>query len=186
MSRVTELLESYEFWDDAARAKRRELDRQRDRRTSVKVSYSGEPRGKPQTLAEYMAERDSEKYLSAMENLAEDFRAGRSSVSYPEIIMDDGDAKNFYGAVCSGIKKATGKTDQSSIESLGQLSLDIKRVISSNAKRDWRDNVIVHRNMKKELDDLLFDYIEDNNLSWSLDAIDIIIDEILMVAKRVY
>lgn len=58
MSRVTELLESYEFWDDAARAKRRELDRQRDRRTSVKVSYSGEPRGKPQTLAEYMAERD--------------------------------------------------------------------------------------------------------------------------------
>lgn len=58
MSRVTELLENYEFWDDAARAKRRELDRQRDRRTSVKLSYSDAPRGKPQTLADYMAERD--------------------------------------------------------------------------------------------------------------------------------
>lgn len=138
------------------------------------------------TIQEYMAERDSEKYLSAMENLAEDYRAGRSSANYPEIIMDDSDAKNFYGAVCSGLKKATGKSEQANIEPLGQLAIDIKRVISTNAKRDWRDNVIVHRNMKKELDDLLFDYIEDNNLNWSLDTIDIIIDEILMVAKRVY
>lgn len=138
------------------------------------------------TIQDYMAERDSEKYLSSMEKMAEDYRTGRSSVKYPEIIMDDGDAKSFYGAVCSGIKKATGESDNGDIEYLGKLALDIKTVVSSNAKRDWRDNVIVHRNMKKELDDLLFDYLEDNELDWSLDTIDIIIDEILMVAKKVY
>ena len=138
------------------------------------------------TIQEYMAERDSEKYLSSMERMAEDYRTGRSSVKYPEIIMDDGDAKSFYGAVCSGIKKANGEDNTVNIESLGELSLDIKNVVSSNAKRDWRDNVIVHRNMKKELDDLLFDYLEANDLDWSLDTIDIIIDEILMVAKKVY
>ena len=138
------------------------------------------------TIEDYMSERNSEKYLSAMENLAEDYRLGRSSVNYPEIIMDDGDAKNFFGAVCSGVKKAHGETELICTDALGQLALDIKKVISSNAKRDWRDNVIVHRNMKKELDDLLFDYIEYNSLDWSLDTIDIIIDEILMVAKRIY
>ena len=138
------------------------------------------------TIQDYMAERDSEKYLSSMEKMAEDYRTGRSSVKYPEIIMDDGDAKSFYGAVCSGIKKATGESNNGGIESLGKMALDIKTVVSSNAKRDWRDNVIVHRNMKKELDDLLFDYLEDNELDWSLDTIDIIIDEILMVAKKVY
>lgn len=138
------------------------------------------------TIQDYMAERDSEKYLSVMENLAEDYRTGRSSVSYPEIIMDDGDAKIFFGAVCSGVKKATGVAEHSNSESLGRLALDIKHVVSSNAKRDWRDNVIVHRNIKKELDDLLFDYLEENKLAWSLDTIDIIIDEILMVAKKVY
>ena len=138
------------------------------------------------TIQDYMAERDSEKYLSSMERMAEDYRTGRSSVKYPEIIMDDGDAKSFYGAVCSGIKKATGESNNGDIESLGKLALNIKTVVSSNAKRDWRDNVIVHRNMKKELDDLLFDYLEDNELDWSLDTIDIIIDEILMVAKKVY
>lgn len=138
------------------------------------------------TIQDYMAERDSEKYLSAMESMAEDFRAGRSSVNYPEIIADDGDAKNFFGAVCSGVKKATGETELNNSESLGRLALNIKQVVSSNAKRDWRDNVIVHRNIKKELDDLLFDYLEDNEMNWSLDTIDIIIDEIMMVAKKVY
>ena len=138
------------------------------------------------TIQDYMAERDSEKYLSAMENLAEDYRAGRSSVNYPEIIADDGDAKNFYGAVCSGVKKATGESELNTSESLGCLALNIKHVVASNAKRDWRDNVIVHRNIKKELDDLLFDYLEDNKLDWSFDTIDIIIDEIMMVARKVY
>jgi type I restriction enzyme R subunit len=138
------------------------------------------------TIHDYMAERDSEKYLSAMESMAEDYRAGRSSVNYPEVIADDGDAKNFYGAVCSGVKKANGETEFNNSESLGRLALNIKHVVSSNAKRDWRDNVIVHRNIKKELDDLLFDYLEDNKLDWSFDTIDIIIDEIMMVAKKVY
>lgn len=138
------------------------------------------------TIQEYMAERDSEKYLSSMEKMAEDYRAGRSSVKYPEVIMDDGDAKSFFGAICSGIKKSTGESTNTDLESLGMLSLNIKKVISSNAKRDWRENVIVHRNIKKELDDLLFDYLEENDLNWTLDTIDIIIDEILMVAKKVY
>lgn len=138
------------------------------------------------TIQEYLAERDSEKYLTSMERMAEDYRAGRSAATYPEVIMDDGDAKAFYGAICSGIKKSTGEMNGHDEESLGNLSLEIKSVVASNAKRDWRDNVIVHRNIKKELDDLLFDYMEDHKLGWSLDTIDIVIDEIMMVAKKVY
>jgi len=69
---------------------------------------------------------------------------------------------------------------------MGELALNIKDVIVKHTKRDWRDNVIVHRDIKKALDDLLFDYMEDNQLDWSLDTIDIIIDEIMMVAKKGY
>ncbi|MDN4186769.1 MAG: HsdR family type I site-specific deoxyribonuclease [Dehalococcoides mccartyi] len=138
------------------------------------------------TIQDYLAERDSEKYLTSMERMAEDYRAGRSAVTYPEVIMDDGDAKAFYGAVCSGVKKAMGEMNDNDEESLGNLALNIKNVVASNAKRDWRDNVIVHRNVKKELDDLLFDYLEEHKLNWTLDTIDIIIDEIMMVAKKVY
>ena len=44
----------------------------------------------------------------------------------------------------------------------------------------------MHRNIKKSLDDLLFDLMEENQQDWTLDTIDIIIDEILMVAKKRY
>ena len=139
------------------------------------------------TIQEYLAERDSEKYLSAMEHLAEDYRSGLSAAVYPENIVADGDAKAFYGAVCTGIKKSTGSDpEHPEREEMGCLALSIKQVIADNAKRDWRDNVIVHRNIKKALDDLLFDYMEAQHLDWSLDTIDIIIDEIMMVAKRSY
>ena len=138
------------------------------------------------TLQDYQEERNGEKYLSAMEKMAEDYRTGRSSVEYPENIVDDGDAKSFYGAVCAGIKKSLDGQETEPSESLGKLALDIKAIIVGHAKRDWRDNVIVHRNMKKALDDLLFDYMEDQKLDWPLDTIDIIIDEIMMIAKKGY
>jgi len=138
------------------------------------------------TIQDYLAERDSEKYLSSLEKMAEDYREGRSSVKYPEIIMDDGDAKAFYGAVCSGIKRSLGELNGYDEESLGRIALSIKAVIAEHAKRDWRDNVIVHRNIKKQLDDLLYDYMEEHQLNWSMDTIDIIIDEIMMVAKKGY
>ena len=138
------------------------------------------------TIQDYLAERDSEKYLSTMENIADDFRHNRNSVKYPENIVDDGDAKSFYGAVCTGLKKSNGESEPQVSEEMGALALAIKAIIVSQAKRDWRDNVIVHREIKKRLDDLLFDFMEEHSLDWSLDTIDIIIDEILMVAKRSY
>lgn len=138
------------------------------------------------TIQDYLAERDSEKYLSTMETIADDLRNNRSSAKYPENIMDDSDAKSFYGAVCSGLKKAMNTSENDVSENMGNLALAIKRIVVAHTKRDWRDNVIVHREMKKNLDDLLFDYIDEHHLEWSLDAIDIIIDEIMMVAKRSY
>ena len=79
-----------------------------------------------------------------------------------------------------------GQEDKTEDEKMGILAINIKDIIEAHAKRDWRDNVIVHRNIKKALDDILFDFMEDNKLNWTLDTIDIIIDEIMMVAKRGY
>jgi type I restriction enzyme R subunit len=139
------------------------------------------------TISDYMEERNSEKYLSEMEKMAEDYREGRSSVVYPESIMDDSAAKTLYSAISGGVKKSIGEAPNSILyESLGHLALKSKEIIIEFAKRDWRDNVVAHRNIKKHLDDLLFDYIEENRLPWSLDTIDIVIDEIMMTAKKVY
>jgi len=122
-----------------------------------------------------------------MERIAEDYREGWKSVKYPESIIDDSAAKTFYGAVSSGVKKSTGDTPNYELQdSMGDLALAVKEKVVEYAKRDWRNNVVVHRNMKKHLDDVLFDYIEENELDWSHDTIDIVIDEIMMSAKKVY
>lgn len=125
-------------------------------------------------------------YLSSMEDIAEDYRQGRNNAAYPQNIAHNSEAKSFYGSIRSGLKKAMGSADAYDNEATGVLALQIKDIVAQNAKRDWRDNVIVHRNIKKLLDDALFDYMEDNNLDWSLDTIDIIIDEIMLTAKKVY
>lgn len=100
---------------------------------------------------EYLSERDGEKYLSSMEKIAEDYREGKGSIVYPEIIMDDGNAKAFYDAVCNVIKKSLGEVSGYNEDGLGRLSLQIKSTIVKYVKRDWRDNVIVHRNIKSNL-----------------------------------
>ena len=138
------------------------------------------------TIEEYLKERDSEKYLTRMEEMAEDYRNGRSNTNYPPIISNDSEAKAFYGSICSGLKKSVGRADGYDNNSTGELAVQIKNIVAQNAKRDWRDNVIVHRNIKKQLDDALFDYMEENEIDWSMDTVDIIIDEIMITAKKVF
>lgn len=150
------------------------------------IKYLSFMEGINNTLENYMKERDSEKYLASMEDIAEDYRNGRSNVVYPENIINNSEAKSFYGSICSGIKKSIGSAKGYENEATGFLALQIKDIIANNAKRDWRDNVIVHRNIKKLLDDALFDYMEENNLNWNFDTIDIIIEQIMLTAKKVY
>ncbi|GHV11475.1 DEAD/DEAH box helicase [Spirochaetia bacterium] len=140
------------------------------------------------TLEDYAHDRDAEAYYFAMETMAEDYREERSFMKYPEIIMDDSDAKAFYGSILSGIKEKRGdvlpEDSRNPPDSLARLALAAKAIIKEYAKRDWRDNFIVHRNIKAKLDDLIFNYIEQNELFWDLTIIDLIIEKIMLTALK--
>lgn len=140
-----------------------------------------------ETLEEYKVYRNSDAYLSSMENMAEDFREGRSTNDYPSKIDNDSDSKAFYGAICKAIKTNTGNdVSKDFADQIAELSIRAKETIQSFAKRDWRDNVIVHRNIGSKLDDLIFDFIDENSLDWSVDLIDTILDELMLAAKKRY
>jgi type I restriction enzyme R subunit len=135
------------------------------------------------TLELYLHDRDEEVYLAQMESMAEDYREGRSSVEYPEVIMGDSDAKALYGSILSGTGEKIRDIPKDR-DGLAHLALAIKQTIREYAKRDWRENFIVHRNIKAKLDDLLFDYIEKNNLHWELPVIDLVIEKIMLTALK--
>jgi type I restriction enzyme R subunit len=138
------------------------------------------------TLADYEALRDADKYLADMERIADDFKQGLTAHEYPACIGSDSDTKAFYGAIYTNLKqKAT--IDLATEELLGAAAKDIKRIIIDNAKRDWKNNLTVHKQIHMALDDCLF-YLFDkigfdiNNDSKIVETIDLIIDEIMKVA----
>lgn len=57
MSRVTDLLEDYALWDIMIRAKRKQIEALRDRKTSTKIAYSETLTGEPESLADYVAKQ---------------------------------------------------------------------------------------------------------------------------------
>ena len=55
MSKTSEILDAYGFWDGMARKKNKEKQRLRDRKTSIKVIYTDAPGGEPEDMADYVA-----------------------------------------------------------------------------------------------------------------------------------
>lgn len=140
-----------------------------------------------ETLAQYKTERESDAYLASMERLAEEFREGRTGSEYPSKIDNDSDAKAFYGAIRKVLNERVVYDISLELEeNLAELSVKVKEVVASSAKRDWRDNVLVHKNIKSKIDDLIFDFMEENKMNWPLEVVDIIIDELMMIAKKRY
>ncbi len=140
------------------------------------------------TLQEYEETRDADKYYKSMERMAEDFRNGILTKDYPASIIDDSDAKSFYGAIITTVQNNIdiNITDE---EKIANFSLEIKKAIARNTKRDWKHNEMVHKTIHRFLDDLLFDLFEEIGFAITQDnveIIDLIIDEIMKVAVAKY
>ena len=138
------------------------------------------------TLAEYDETRDVDKYFTAMETIADDFRNGRLSRDYPTSIANDSDAKAFYGAVITVFRSKAVFTLTDNIENtIAENSRKTTKAISEHAKRDWKHNEVVHKQIHRVLDDCLFEMFDeigyeiDNS---NIDILDLIIDEIMKVA----
>ena len=138
------------------------------------------------TIADYDQDRDADKYFTAMENMADDFRNGRLTQDYPVSIAGDSDTKAFYGSVITILRSKTKLTVTAELEEqIAEHSRNINKAVSDNAKRDWKHNEVVHKQIHRALDDCLFDmfdsigYVIDKD---NIDIIDLMIDEIMKVA----
>lgn len=143
------------------------------------------------TLEKYEEDRNADSYLETMEKMADDFRYGRTAKDYPIKIENDSDAKTFYGAIVNKLKENNAiNLDLTIEETIADYAVEIKEEIKSNTKRDWRYNTVVHKKIRRELDDNLFDLFDklgmDINNSEVIDVLDLIIEEIIKVALMRY
>ena len=142
------------------------------------------------TLAEYDEDRDADKYFNAMENMADDFRNGRLSKDYPVSIANDSDTKAFYGAVITILRSKPDLNLSDDIEEIiAEYSRKITKAVSDNAKRDWKHNEVVHKQIHRILDDCLFEMFDEIGCEINksnIDILDLIIDEVMKVAVARY
>ena len=85
-----------------------------------------------------------------METMADDFRNGRMTKDYPTSIANNSDAKAFYGSVVTVLRSKSNITLTDKIENvIADYSRRITHAVADHAKRDWKHNEVVHKQIHR-------------------------------------
>ncbi|MGG1229747.1 type I restriction endonuclease subunit R [Bacillus halotolerans] len=140
-----------------------------------------------EAIKEYKDKRISEaEYLNRMKDIMKDYRKGESSDDYPEVIKENRNAQAFYGVAKDLMSEVAETSESYGSDTLGDLALKTDKVIKEHQKVDWHNNLEIHNRIAQDLDDLLFDFAEENGIEIDYDTIDKLIEQIKTVALRRY
>ena len=122
------------------------------------------------------------EYLEKMTKIMEEYRSGKTELKYPERIKDNVHAQAFYGVVSAILDEVIPLSKNRDI--VADLSADITDIIKEYSKVDWTSNIDIHKKISHALDDLLYDYSDNNNWNLSFEIMDKIIDNVKTIALR--
>ena len=117
-----------------------------------------------------------------MTKIMEEYRSGKTELIYPERIRDNIHAQAFYGvvsAILDEVISLSGNCDK-----IAELSADITEIIKEYSKVDWTSNTDIHKKISHALDDLLYNYSDNNGWNLDFDTMDKIIDNVKTIALR--
>lgn len=122
------------------------------------------------------------EYLAKMRSIMEDYRSGKSSVSYPERIKHNVHAQAFYGVI-------TALFDDAQVEGMtpdfaAEIAEEITAIIAKHSCVDWTNNQTIHNRISQDIDDLFYAYEKSRGLVLSFDLIDKVIENVKTVALR--
>jgi len=139
-------------------------------------------------IDEYKTKRITDlEYYERMQKIRTDYYGGDTGEKYPPLIERDDHAKAFYGVAKDIVREAAaeyGVDDMTDI--IAELSMNIKEIIERHIKVDWHNNEEVHRKIRIDIDDAVFDFIEKQHVEIGVDQIDKLIENILTVSLQRY
>lgn len=108
----------------------------------------------------------------------------RDTTDIPEPIRDDPLGRAFYGCLREALSDVQGSGDDAETLS-AEAAVQLVGIINSHRRVDWAQDPDVENAMKNDIDDYIFDVIRgEHNVPISTEAIDALIDRLLMVARR--
>lgn len=122
------------------------------------------------------------EYLAKMRSILEDYRCGKSTVSYPERIKSNVHAQAFYGVLAAIFEDVEDEAINSDF--IAEISEAITIIIAKHSWVDWTQNQTIHDRISQDIDDLFYEYEKERGLTLSFDVIDKIIENVKTVALR--
>lgn len=122
------------------------------------------------------------EYLDKMRQIMEDYRLGKTELTYPECIKNDVNSQAFYGVVSAVLSEVIPLHDNAEI--IAEMCIEITKIIRDFSKVDWTSNTDIHKKIAHALDNLLYDYSDSNGWDLQEEVLDKIIDSVKTVAIR--
>ena len=66
------------------------------------------------------------------------------------------------------------------------MAILIKNTFRNSQKPGWQYNTVLINNIKQEIEDAIFDFIDNNGITLGMDQLDKIEEDILMTAKSIF
>lgn len=122
------------------------------------------------------------EYLAKMRTIMEDYRTGKSTVSYPERIKSNVHAQAFYGVLNAILDEID--CEQITPDFVAEVAEEITKIIAMHSQVDWTNNKTIHDRISQDIDDLFYEYEKTRALALPFELIDKIIDNVKTVALR--
>ena len=94
------------------------------------------------------------------------------------------EAVNRGDKVIAGVRKINENDEIDN--QLGKLAISIKNTFRNSQKPGWQYNTVLINNIKQEIEDNIFDFLDDNGINLPMDKLDKIEEDILMTAKSIF
>ena len=139
------------------------------------------------TIEEYNRTRNEEAYFVQMQNLENDYEKGFVGNKYPTIISDDDEAKGFYGNIKLRLETQVKILENDYKDNqLALLAISIKEIFKKSRKPGWQYNTVLINNIKQDIEDRIFDFLDNNSIELPMDELDKIEEDILLTAKSLF
>jgi type I restriction enzyme R subunit len=119
------------------------------------------------------------EYLKKMKDILEDYRKGRTNITFPEKIKGNVHAQAFFGVIGAVLADLAG----ANADTVAEISLAITEIIERHNYVDWQNNTDIHKRIAQDIDDLFYEY-EQKGFKVDFDAVDKIIENVKIVALR--
>ncbi|HTT79774.1 MAG TPA: HsdR family type I site-specific deoxyribonuclease [Stellaceae bacterium] len=138
-----------------------------------------------QVIEDFRAKRISDlEYLKHMRDIRDQL-VRRDSSGLPEAVRDDPLARAFFGSIQETLKGLGDGVALQADELSAEAARQIVDIVQRHRRVDWAGNPDVENAIKNDIDDYVFDVLRgEHHIEISPEAIDSLIDRLLMIARR--